>query len=107
LNGVNYGDKLTFVGEGSNPLWIGKRREVQSLFDQDFHMVYTIWRKVHIGWGWPDGKPWGDQDPEIVDIVETMEYYHRYKWSFEAAALKGIQETAAYTGVMARGKRIK
>jgi hypothetical protein len=105
--GESNADQRVFVGGYQHPIWVGTRMEKSELFTLDFEAIYNVWSKVHLGWGWPDGKPWGEQDSELVSLVEQMEWIHVNHFSFDRKAAKAAMETAAYTKVTAQGKRIK
>jgi hypothetical protein len=108
LTGKTYRSQgKTFIGPVQNPIWIGEKTEVAGLFNEQFYYCLNIWEKLNLGWGWPNGLPWGEQDPDLVDIMVLMQNYYNRLYSNEAAIVKHTGETAAYAKVTAQGKRIK
>ena len=70
-------DSKMFVGDVKNPVAIIKRREVWDYLDDKFNQLYDIWRKYHVGMGFPNGKPWGEQSQIVVEYIETLEILER------------------------------
>lgn len=75
------GERWHVVGAGSAPLAMIKKKDVHKLFNDDFWVMYKIWKAFHAGMGFPDGKPWGEQDPEFVELIIDMETHFDHNFS--------------------------
>lgn len=73
-----YKDKRHFIGDFKNPLWVGTKGEVQSLFTEDFYTMYEYWRYFRSGFGLPLSGPWTEQNPIVMDCLLSMQEYYEY-----------------------------
>ena len=84
--GVSYGEKLTFVGDAKNPIWIGKRKEMADLLSKEFFEVYDLWRRHKAGFGLPVN-PY-DMRPDFFDILTDFSLYYDREFSHGSVLLK-------------------
>lgn len=69
-------DAPRFVGDYKDPLWFGTAKDMKSeLLTDDFYTIFSHWRMHHAGFGFSDGRPWGEQDPLLVDNMLAMQEY--------------------------------
>lgn len=79
------------IGPGDNPVYICKKGEVKELFSEDFFFCYEVWRYFNAGFGLPDGRPWGDQDPGLMEAIMAMENHYRRNFSMSYAMIQYIE----------------
>jgi hypothetical protein len=71
------------IGDAKNPVYTCKKKEVKSLFSKDFWYVHEVWKYFHLGFGLPNGKPWGVQNPDLMECLAAMESHYQYNFSHE------------------------
>ncbi len=84
-------DRMHVIGPGDAPILICKKGEVHDLFSQDFFYYYEIWRYFHGGMGFPDGRPWGEQEPIMVENILAMETHYRRHFSMSNVMIQYIE----------------
>jgi hypothetical protein len=73
------------IGPGDNPVLVLKKSEVPGLFSPIFWNIFEIWKLFHYGFGTPDGRPWGEYDPDLVNAVMAMEAHYQNNFSLDYA----------------------
>jgi hypothetical protein len=105
--GKKTAEARTFVGPATNPIWWGTKGEKRDIYkNPQFEYLYEVWRHFHLFGQWPDGKPYNQCEPDMVDIVTTAEFMYRNNFSAETKTMQKVSEAAAYTHVLAQGKRL-
>lgn len=98
-------EKIIFVGNYKNPLWWGKKSDVESeLLTEEFYQMLYCWRMHQAGLGLPRSGGWADQDPVIMDSLLAMQEYYKANFSGVQNILKSLYSIKA--GIFA-GFRLK
>ena len=77
---------MHFIGTASNPLWIGKKKDVPGLLTGRFWDIFDVWRKFNLGLGLPASCAELDQD--LVDIIADFEHHYQIYFSQYASMMK-------------------
>lgn len=76
------------MGDPANPIFFGTKKEISELCDKNFYYYYDFWSKYHLGMGWPCGKSYIYEQPDIVQVVEMFEWMYRSYSGIEIANQK-------------------
>ena len=74
-------NKWHVIGKGDNPIHIMKKKDVEGLFSKEFYLILEVWQYFHFGFGFPDGKPWGEQDPGLCKMLMHLENHYKHNFS--------------------------
>lgn len=74
-------NRMHVIGEGSQPVYICKKKDVPKLFNTNFFNILEVWQYFSYGFGLPNGLPWGEQDPTLMKCLLLMEDHYRRNFS--------------------------
>ena len=77
--------RKVYLGEYTNPVWMGTRQELHELITDDFYGYLEIWRTKRSGMGLPFPGSWGEQ-PYNIPLV--MKYFDGAFNSWESLSMK-------------------
>ena len=79
------------IGDGKNPVYICKKKEVPKLFNESFWKVYYIWFCHHNGFGLPDGLKYEKLDPDVFEMLNEMEMHYRNNFTHSSIIVKYLE----------------
>jgi hypothetical protein len=100
------GNRWHVIGEGKNPIYTCKKKDVPKLFTRTFWEIYDIWYYHHNGFGLPGGLIYSELDPDVLRALVDMEMYYENNFSMECVMIK-YQEAILRTLRALGGKKRK
>jgi hypothetical protein len=74
VNGL--GDIRENAGTFKNPVKVW-RSEIPELFTHEFYVALALWRRWHLGMGFPFSGGWAEQPAWIVETIDAFETHYR------------------------------
>jgi len=100
------GNRWHVIGEGKNPIYTCKKKNVPKLFNKLFWEIYGMWFSHHNGFGLPGGMEYKNLDPDVFRALVEMEMYFKNNFSTDIVMIK-YQEAILKSLRALGGKRRK